>query len=89
VGDQQDSPALIAQRAEELEDGLAGGGVKVTGRFIGQDDKRLVYDGAGNGYAALLTSRQLAWEVAGPVLQANLAKGMRRSGGFLVRTREG
>ncbi len=38
VGDEGDGAALLAEVVEELEDGLAGVGVEVAGRLIGEDD---------------------------------------------------
>ena len=51
---------------EQLDDVEAGGGVEVAGGLVGQQDLRLVDDGAGDRDALLLTTAQLVREALCP-----------------------
>ena len=61
-----DGAALAVQAVEDLDDLLARLGIQVSGRLVGQDDFRIVDQGAGNGDPLLLT----AGELKGPVVEA-------------------
>ena len=58
-GDQGGDAGVLDQPVQGLEHGLAGGGVEVAGRLVGQQQARAVGQGAGNGDALLLPARQL------------------------------
>src|SRR3954447_612442 len=61
VGDHHDRLAELADRlAHELEDLRAGAAVEVAGRLVGEDDRRLGREGAGDCDALLLPAAQLA-----------------------------
>ncbi len=49
VRDHEDGDALVVQAVEDAEDGVAGGGVEVSGRLVSQKDERFVDQGAGDG----------------------------------------
>src|SRR5690606_933325 len=57
VRDQEAGAALLAQAlAHPLKDGGATLGVEAAGRLVGQHQRRLVDQGAGDGHALLLTA---------------------------------
>ena len=58
MGDQDDRDAAVHVQALEQAHHLdAGPRIKVTGGFVGQDDRRIVHQRASNGHALLLTTR--------------------------------
>ena len=69
VRDQGDGAALFAEGPEEFEDRLAGVGVEVARRFVGEDDARAVDQRPGDGDALLLAAGELHGPMALAVLQ--------------------
>src|ERR1700722_13924211 len=59
---------------QEIEDMAAVGGIEVAGGFVGEDDRRLQYKGAGQGDALLLSSGKLNGIVMHAVGQAYAAQ---------------
>ena len=60
VGDNDKGLAeAVAEVEEEVVQLLLVLGVEGAGRLVGQDDSRVVDEGAGNGYALLLAAREL------------------------------
>src|SRR5438132_6121299 len=57
--DNDDRVAMVVQVAEEVEDLAAGLRVEVAGRLVGQQQRRLVHQRAGDGDALALSSGQL------------------------------
>ncbi len=53
------TPVVLGQVVQGLEHRLAGGGIEVAGRLVGQQQARLVGQGAGDGDALLLPARHL------------------------------
>ena len=66
VGDQHDRPAPLVEVGEEADDRVAGAAVEVAGRFVGEDDRRVADEGAGDGDALALAARQRAGTVQRP-----------------------
>ena len=58
VGDEQDRLAARVQAAEQLEHLVAALGVERTGRLVGQQQRRLVGQGAGDGQPLALAAGQ-------------------------------
>ena len=56
---------FLIQFGKEVHYFLSVLGVEVTRRFIGKDELGICYHGTGNGYALLLTPRELLWIVLG------------------------
>ena len=48
VGDENDGVALLIETLEKRHDFFAGFGIEVPGRLVGQDDRRIVDQRAGN-----------------------------------------
>jgi len=61
--------------AEELEDDLLIGGVQVAGGLIGEDDFRIIDQGAGDGDALLFAAGELRGQVSGAGFHADAAQG--------------
>src|SRR5262249_24922445 len=59
--------AFGAKLTKKVEDGLAGVGIEVTGRFIGENNSRVVDEGASDSGALLLTAGKLAGAVPGAI----------------------
>ena len=59
VGRQQDRPALALERQHEVPERPAGGRIEAGGRFIEEDEFRLVHEGQGDGEPLALTARQV------------------------------
>jgi hypothetical protein len=57
VGDHDDGHAQgVLNFSEEQEDLLAGGAVEIAGGLVGEENGRLIYEGAGQGAALLLAA---------------------------------
>ena len=52
-------PLLFVQPLEHLQDFLARAGIQISGRFVGQQDRRMIHQGPGNGNALLLAAGKL------------------------------
>src|SRR6267143_6610874 len=63
--------ALRVQFVEELHDLGAGNRVEIAGRFVGEDDERVVDERAGNGHALLLATGKLEGLVIESILQTD------------------
>src|SRR6266481_5877964 len=59
VGDQNYGVALLVQLREQGHDLIAGLRIQVAGGFVGQDDRGLIDQGAGNGNALTLAAGEL------------------------------
>lgn len=68
VGDDDESLSEFVAQVEEqlMEFGLVLG-VETARRFIGQNDGRIVYQGASHGHALLFTAGKFGWLVVGAV----------------------
>src|SRR5215212_7590267 len=72
VGDENDcNAALLFEALEDVHHLDAGAAVEVSGRLVGEEDRRIVQERARNRDALLLPSGQLVRMVRGPVLQAD------------------
>ena len=68
MGDHDDRLAELAHgAAHEVEDLGPGAAVEVAGGLVGEDDRRLAGQGAGDGDALLLAAAELARAVLEPV----------------------
>ena len=56
VGDENDSVALLIETFEQHHDLLTGFGIEVAGWLVGQDDRRIVHQRAGNCDALALSA---------------------------------
>ena len=56
VGDEDDRPAAGVELAEDGQDVGAGAAVEVAGRLVGEDERRLGDERAGDGDALLLAA---------------------------------
>src|SRR5688500_56288 len=65
----QHGRAELVDLDEELNDLPAGDGVEVAGRLVGDEDRRIVDERAGDGGPLLLPARQLRREVVGVLVQ--------------------
>jgi hypothetical protein len=68
VGDEKDGGFLFASEAsDEFDDGVTGSGVEIAGRFIGEKNRGLVDEGAGDGGALKLSAGVLVGGVVGAI----------------------
>ena len=68
VGDEKDGGFLFASEAgDEFDDGVTGGGVEIAGGFVGEKNRRLVDEGAGDGGALKLSAGELVGAVVGAI----------------------
>ena len=68
VGDEKDGGFLFASEAgDEFDDGVTGGGVEIAGGFIGEKNRGLVDEGAGDGGALKLSAGELVGAVVGAI----------------------
>ena len=74
VGDHDDGAALGMELAQQPEDDLFVLGVQIAGGLVGQDDLRIVDEGAGNADALLLAAGKLRGQVMRRGLQADAAR---------------
>src|SRR5258706_5139625 len=59
MGDQENRAAVFDELIEESEDGLAGFAVEGAGGFVGQENKRIIHQSAGDADALLLAAGEL------------------------------
>ena len=59
VGDEDDGVAAPVQLVEEPDDLLAGGGVEVAGGLVGEEERGLAHERAGDGDALALAAGEL------------------------------
>src|SRR3954469_2763320 len=78
VGDQDHGVARPVELVEELHDLLGSGRVEVAGGLVGEQDGRLVDQGAGDGHALALAARQLVGLVGHARAEAHLLQGPAR-----------
>src|SRR3990172_620654 len=71
VRDHQDRLALGDQIVEERENRLGRLGIQIAGRFVGQNDRRVVGQRAGDGNALLLTAGNRRRQLVGVLGQLN------------------
>ena len=71
VRDHDDGFARLIQLGEQGHDFVAGARIEVARRLVGQNDVRIVDQGAGNGHALLLAAGQLRRPMAEPIAQAD------------------
>ena len=68
VGDEKNGGFLFASEAgDEFDDGVTGGGVEIAGGFVGEKNRRLVDEGAGDGGALKLSAGELVGAVVGAI----------------------
>ncbi len=71
VGDHHDRlTELVGGPSHERQDLVAGRGVEVAGRLVGEDDLRLGDEGPGDGDPLLLAARELLGLMAEPAAEA-------------------
>src|SRR5438876_2331199 len=71
MGDDDDRHALTVQLDEQLHDRLSGVGVERAGRLVGEQEQRLVDDGARDRHALLLAARELIGQVVHAIAEAD------------------
>jgi len=82
VSDHDDGHAeLGSEFAEKGEDGFAGGGVEITGGFVGEKNLRTIDEGSGDGDALLFAAGEFGGAMAEAVREANPLKGFADAGG--------
>ena len=73
------SPRLV-QGAHQSEYSFPAMGIEIPGRFIGQDQVRVLHQCARHGYSLLFTTGELAWLVVEAMPQPNLGEKRGRIG---------
>ncbi len=68
--DQRGGPALLLGE-DQVDDGRAGFGVQIAGRFVGREDERIGREGAGERHPLLLAARELRRIVEKPGAEAD------------------
>ncbi len=72
VGDHDERRALrLIELPQKQHQVSPGGRVQISGRFVGQDERRIVGQGARHCHALALPAGELAGKMAGPVGQAD------------------
>src|SRR5436853_109206 len=86
VGDQNYRDTLLfVEIAEECYDFAAGATVEVAGRLVSHENRRLVDEGASDGHALLLTTRELAGMMIKTISQSDERQLIDRSLAALAR----
>ena len=71
MGDHDDGDALVVQFLEHAHDFDAGLAVEVAGRLVGEQQRRLVHQRAGDGDALLLAAGKLVGMMVGALAEAD------------------
>ena len=75
VGNDNERQATVSLKTTEQIHHLgAAGTVETAGRFVGQHNCRLIGEGPGDCHPLPLADRELAWQMAGPLSEANLGQ---------------
>ena len=75
VGDEhQGGAAIPLQGEQQVDDGVAGRLVEIAGRLVGDEDRRVGHDGAGDGDALLLAARKLGRVVVQTLAESHCAQ---------------
>jgi len=69
--DDHDRQTVGIQLLEEFDDALTHGAVQIAGRFVGEEERRPVYQCTCDGYALLLAAGELVGVMVGTVTQSN------------------
>jgi len=72
VGDDDDGVALLVKLLEERHDLLAGAGVEIAGRLVGEDDGGIVDEGTRDGDALALAAGEFVRPVVDAVAEADV-----------------
>ena len=75
MGDHDDGHAVVVELLEHAHDLDAGARIQVAGGLVGEEERRLVDEGAGDGDALLLAAGELVGQVVGAVGKADLRRG--------------
>lgn len=84
MSDHNNGIALSVNVTEFFHHNMRRAGIEIAGGFVGEDDFWFSHDGARNGYALLLTARELAGHVVFAFLKVEAPE----SGGGLLETVE-
>src|ERR1700688_1561447 len=71
VGDQDDGQSFVVQVLENFHDFDGRAAVQISRRLVRQQDRRLVHQRAGNGYALLLPAGHLRGKVLRAIREAH------------------
>ena len=63
---------LVLHGPQDLVDLIAGLGIELAGRFVGENQKRPFHQGASDGHPLLLTAGELVGVVLQAIAQADL-----------------
>ncbi len=71
VRDQNNGASLRRKFVKEVENALPGDGIEITGRFVGEDELGIIYQGPSDGDALTLSAGELKGAVVHAFLQAH------------------
>ena len=74
----QRRPVFLGDLAQELRHGIGGTGIKIPGRFIGDEQRRLMHQRARYGRALLFAAAQLVDKMLRPLPESNQLKNRAR-----------
>src|SRR4029077_2405231 len=74
VGDHHDGASLAVQFAQQAQDNLFVDRVQVPSGLVGQNDFRIVDQGASDVNPLLLSSGQLGWKMMGGIFQPHMGQ---------------
>lgn len=75
MGDHDDGHSTVVELPQQIHYFPAGPGIQVPCRFIGQQNRRLVYDGPGNGDPFFFTAGYLVWQTMALALETDGGQG--------------
>ncbi len=79
VGHDDEGDAVLAGQIEQdLHDFRAVDGIQISRRLVGEEDFRLVDDGAGDGDPLLFAARKLGGQVVHAITQADALQSLER-----------
>lgn len=85
VGDDDEGASVFTDKVEEeFDDGLAGLGVEIAGRFVSEENAGIVDEGAGDGDALLFAATEFGGEVVQAVLESHAFEEVGGGGGCVA-----
>jgi hypothetical protein len=79
VGDNNESEAVCLEAVEDVKHGVGVSGVEVSGGFVGEEERWLGSDGAGDGYSLFFATRECSSGGVNSMVKADAVEGVKGS----------
>src|SRR5215469_2388998 len=84
VGDENDGVAALVQSSEKAHDLITGGGIEISSRLVGEQDRGMIHKSARDGHALTLAAGKLVRFVHHALGEINLSEHLPGAGEALL-----